>query len=376
MFLIGSLIVLLWLALFVIIDYFLFRSNEPSQNPNVSYSASDVTFLIAARNEEFNISECLQSIISAANSVDSVSVIIVDDDSEDNTSTIIKQLAAKNSRLNLTPLKNDSQGKKSALYLGLQEVRTKLIYLIDADCKLAPTTLNAALYELNTTSASVVLGLVKYAHKNYFQKLIALEQLNTMAVTQAFTKAERPIMANGGNLLFHQDHISQYRKALKSEIASGDDMFFLEQAVKSGANIAFAEEAVVFTQAPRNCSELISQRVRWAGKAAHYKSLLPKLLPAFVWGVNFSFLVLVIMSIVTNTFLYLGFSLVVLKIVLEYAFHSRWFFRYGQKHRILDAVVLSTIYPFYVSFIGLLYIAKPNYTWKGRYLKKGRLIKD
>lgn len=373
MFWIALLIVLSWFVLFATIDFFLQRKRRVYEQNGEVYTISDVTFLIAARNEESKISTCLHSIISSSLEEKRASIIVVDDASEDGTKHVAEQVAKEFPQIDLKILAANGVGKKAALLTGLSEVKTKFIYLVDADCELLPNSLDAALLAVNNTSATVVLGMVKYTYINFFQKLVALEQLNTMAVTHAFANVNKPIMANGGNLLFHTKHINEYRTSLNSEIASGDDMFFLERVLDSSAEITFEEKAIVSTCAPRNLDELIKQRVRWAGKAGSYENLLPKLLPAFVFIVNFSFILLVFFTFYTSTFAFFGLSLIILKTALEYAFHTKWFFRYGQKHRVIDAVLLSAIYPFYVSFVAFLSKAKPSYDWKGRHLKSGRI---
>lgn len=373
MFWIASLIMTLWFVLFATINYFLNHRKQGFKEKVTNFTKSDVTFLIAARNEADNISACLNSIITSCISDRKTSIVLIDDHSDDATIEIAESIAKDFPEANIKILLNNGIGKKSALLAGSQQVETELIYLMDADCELDPNSLETALSCLNNSAATVVLGMVKYIHENYFQKLIALEQLNTMAVTQAFANASKPIMANGGNLLFHAQHLDDYRAALKGDTASGDDMFFLEQVLVSGAEIYFDENSLVKTKPPSTLSELLAQRVRWAGKAGMYKSTLPKMLPLFVFGINFGFILLVLASIYTNTFFYLGLLLIILKATLEYAFHVKWFCQYGHKHRVLDAVLLSAIYPFYVSFVGIFSLVRPSYEWKGRQVKNGLL---
>ena len=44
--------VFMWLVLFAGIDYFLFGTSDHTEQPEEVFSYADITFLIAARNEE------------------------------------------------------------------------------------------------------------------------------------------------------------------------------------------------------------------------------------------------------------------------------------------------------------------------------------
>ena len=82
-------------------------------------------------------------------------------------------------------------------------------------------------------------------------------------------------MCNGANLAYTKTLF----KAINgfegnTNIASGDDVFLLEKAIKRNKNTVHYlknTDATVFTKPVKNYSALISQRKRWASKTGQSK---------------------------------------------------------------------------------------------------------
>jgi cellulose synthase/poly-beta-1,6-N-acetylglucosamine synthase-like glycosyltransferase len=362
---IGVGLVAVWWLFFVSIDYFLRKRNPESEQIGIEFLKSDITVLIAARNEERDIYNCLES-ISAEMQETRISVLLVNDHSTDNTLMEVDKAILQFQNIDVSVIENVEHGKKAALSLGLKQVKTKLIYLTDADCQIQSGTFNFILKRMNHGSFAAILGVVEYEVTSWFSRLIALENWNNMAVTEALTKAGKPILSNAGNFMFQTKFLPLFQESLESKFASGDDMFFLEKLTAQGEKIGFEKNAVVKTNAPETLIDLFAQRVRWAGKSTGYNNWLAKAIPAFVWLMNSAFISWMIVSVVFDHFLLWGLFPFCLKVLIEYAFHAQWFKRYEVKHRLFDGIALSTVYPIYVVIIGLMALLKPSFTWKGR----------
>ena len=72
-----------------------------------------ISILIAARNEEDNIYNLLQSIYNQSFSKELFEVLIIDDHSEDNTQLIIDKFIHDHKDLNLKVFKSEKTGKKA-----------------------------------------------------------------------------------------------------------------------------------------------------------------------------------------------------------------------------------------------------------------------
>lgn len=104
-----------------------------------------VSVIVAARNEEQNIEEALQSLLAL--DYDNSEIIVVDDRSTDATGEILDRIAADNPRLrvdHVTELPPGWLGKNYALYHGVAQSSGELILFTDADIVMQPSLLRRA----------------------------------------------------------------------------------------------------------------------------------------------------------------------------------------------------------------------------------------
>jgi len=101
--------------------------------------ACDVSILIPARDEEPNIRATLEAVL--ANRDRNFEVIVLDDHSTDRTASIVKEIAARDSRVRLQDapdLPVGWCGKQHACHVLAKSARNPLLVFIDADVRLAP----------------------------------------------------------------------------------------------------------------------------------------------------------------------------------------------------------------------------------------------
>ena len=137
------LIVLLWISLSIaagaltmtIWNLALFARSRP----DAAASASSVTVCIPARNEEANIEACLRSVLASDHAA--TPVLVYDDQSTDNTRTIVDQFRSLDGRLSLCPtrpLPDGWVGKQHACDRLGRHAATDWLLFIDADVRLSP----------------------------------------------------------------------------------------------------------------------------------------------------------------------------------------------------------------------------------------------
>jgi cellulose synthase/poly-beta-1,6-N-acetylglucosamine synthase-like glycosyltransferase len=104
-----------------------------------------LSIVIAARDEERNIEEALESLLAL--DYPDFEIVLVNDRSTDRTGTIAARLAARDPRLRLlhvTALPDGWLGKNHALWLGTAAATGTVILFTDADVVMEPTTLRRA----------------------------------------------------------------------------------------------------------------------------------------------------------------------------------------------------------------------------------------
>lgn len=108
-------------------------------------SAPRVSIVVAARNEEKNVEEALQSLLSQ--DYQNLEIIVVNDRSTDQTGEILDWLARGDPRLQIVHIAELSHGwlgKNHALYFGAQRASGELLLFTDADVVMHPVTVSKA----------------------------------------------------------------------------------------------------------------------------------------------------------------------------------------------------------------------------------------
>lgn len=357
-----------WFAIFVFVDTHLVKQSQAvseGQKNNTSLS-----IVIAARNEELNIIRCLSSIRSQTCLPVNTQVIVVDDHSGDQTADAVRnfQAASTDMDIQLVTLSGNT-GKKAALRAGLPGAMGDFVFLTDADCFLAPNTLATALEKAISTGKPVVMGPVLYESNSFYQRILELENLNNQCVSEAFLNAGKPVMANAANLLLHRSILPLYQASLNNTSASGDDVFFVQGLGKEQYTGCYSLRNAVFTDPPADLDALVQQRLRWASKSVQYKSQTARLAAALVWLINLFFVAGLLLPFFDARFVFPVILALLVKAMIEFAYHRHWFHKYNVHHNWLQGLVLSCSYPVYVTTIGLLATLRVGFRWKGRYYK-------
>ena len=353
---------IVWSLVFVLIDSHVEEATEV--NSNMLRSMKSLSVVIVMRNEENSILDCLYSLDKQFNLPDKSEVILVDDHSADDSFRIACEYEAVNFDLRVLAL-TDGDGKKAGLKLALEMTRNELIYFTDADCWLSTHVINELASELELNGCKAVFGPVQMpSNGSLHQRLLQIENLNNQTVTEAFIRLGRPIMANGANMLIPREQISTYLTSLESHTQSGDDVFYA-QRIGQSASCIMSNQTTVWTNGPSDFNEFINQRLRWAAKTKNYNSWIAMGFGVLVFCVNLIFF----LSLLMIPFVKGVFWILVLfgaKSIIEYTFHKKWLHKYGIEHNLVNAMLLSTSYPLYVVFIGLLSMIGVGYNWKGR----------
>jgi chlorobactene glucosyltransferase len=156
---IYQIIIAIGLVLFTVNTILNLRSlRAPSKRAKVPDPAPMVSILVPARNEELNIEACVKSL--QQQDYPNFEIVVLDDNSTDNTAEIVSRIAAEDNRVRLIkgqPLIENWAGKPFACYQLAQEARGSWYLFADADTIHAPYMLRSTLalaMELNTSLLS------------------------------------------------------------------------------------------------------------------------------------------------------------------------------------------------------------------------------
>ncbi|MBU2939085.1 glycosyltransferase [Lacinutrix sp. C3R15] len=337
--------------------------------------------IIPFRNEAENLPELLASIETLQYPKHLFEIILVDDASEDASVAIIKDYistkktasASSNIRI-IKNIRNSLSPKKDAITSAIQVANHNWIVTTDADCVLPKFWLDSFDAFIQKTETHFIVAPVTYSKVNSFLKRFQLlDILSLQGATIGGFGIQKPFLCNGANLAYKKDLFNTV-KGFKgnTNIASGDDIFLLEKALKQDAKKVHylkCQHTIVTTEAEKTISNLIAQRVRWASKSTNYKNSFAKVVGLLVLLTNASIICALILSITGiinfNFFIYLF----LIKCSIDFLLVFKTVRFYKQEAFLSSFLFSCILYPFfsiYVVFVSVF----TNYKWKGRAFKK------
>ncbi len=327
-----------------------------------------LTLIICARNEEKNIGLCISSLLKQEYVLNKVQLILINDASSDATVQRAENIL-KTSGINYKIISNHQQkGKKQSITYAMQFASNELIVLRDADTfTLSHKWLQSISDFYQNTRADLIIAPVAIAnYSGFFWALQAIENnvLALAACGSAYYK--KPFLCNGANLIFTKSVFEKTKGyASHIDIASGDDIFFLEDVKKiKESQIAYlkSKDALVYTYPTFSFNDLLLQKTRWASKFKLNKNKLNLTLSFFSFGVNLGWLFcLSCVSIPAYAQLCILFIFFKLFIDILLLFLASGFIK--NKNVLWFGLPVGFIYPVYAAIIGIasLFI-KPR--WK------------
>ncbi len=335
-----------------------------------------IAVVIAARNEEKNIAECLDKILEQKYPELDFEIIVVDDHSTDQTGMVIQRYADKYPNVKLISLVETS-GKKNAIAAAIAVTQAELIVTTDADCTMEKNWLSGIAAFYSNTRCKMIVAPVAFTNPvSVFEKMQSLELMALVGSTAGSLYFNTAILCNGANLA--------YTRAVFNELdgfsgingsASGDDVLLMYKiAEKYPEEIRFFkdQEAIVYTPAKKKLNEFINQRKRWASKGFKALNAATRMVSILVY--SFSFLLL-LTSLLTGlaalkSALYLPFfefCLIIagIKCIIDFLllFLAASFFK--RKHELFLFLPEQLLYMLYVVVVGMLG-STGKYEWKGR----------
>jgi len=164
-----------------------------------------VSLIIPARNEEMNIRECILS--AQKSSYPFVEIIVVDDQSSDDTAKIVASLKENDSRITLlsvNELPEGWAGKNYALFTGASHAQSDWLLFIDADVRLDESAIVQSLHFARQESIDI-LSLSPYQIcLTYYEKILQPEifyLLNYMYPLHRINQNKSSIAALNGSFI-------------------------------------------------------------------------------------------------------------------------------------------------------------------------------
>ncbi len=334
------------------------------------------TVVIPFRNEAKNLPTLLNSIAQLNYQASLFEIILVNDDSEDLSKDIVTKFISS-SALDITLIDNERQSnspKKDAISSAIKISKYDWIITTDADCVLPKYWLDSFDTFIQQNDAKMIVGPVTYHQVNGFLKQFQLlDFLSLTGSTIAGFGIGKPFLCNGANLAYKASFFNSMNGFEGNDtIASGDDIFLMEKALKTDVNSVRylkSTHAIVQTIPQPNFKSLLSQRIRWANKTSNYNNNFAKLVGLMVLLAN-SVIVIGFVLMVLRLFHFKTFTyLFLLKLLIDFLLIYKTSVFFSKEQALKYYLPSSLLYPFfsvYVAVVGSF----SSYKWKDRRFKK------
>ncbi len=223
--------------------------------------APPVSVVIAAFNEAKVIQSTIHSVLDTAYRGE-MELVIVDDGSTDETAALVEQIAATEPRIRFQRQPNG--GKSVALRTAMSLVENEIIVFLDADTRFERGTIGALVRPLADPAVGAVSGHAKVGNLRTF-----IARCQGLEYTCGFN-LDRRAYALWNCITVAPGAVSALRRSALDE-AGGFSLDTLAEDTdltlclhRAGSRVAYAHDAVAWTEAPETMRSLAKQRFRWA----------------------------------------------------------------------------------------------------------------
>ncbi len=343
-----------------------YNYEKPSIDPENPFK---VSLIIPVRNEIDRLPDLIADLRDQDYPRANYEVILVDDHSEDGSKEFLQEACRSNKNFRFASLDGQYSGKKKAINLGCSMAAYHWIIQTDADCRLEPGFIrgHASLASSgeHVLITGPVLTLPEYGIWNKFE---AIEMLSLTATGMATFLRGSQVICSGANLSYSRDFYEEVKAVLLAiPSVSGDDMFLLIQAKKTGKKMAylFTPGTLVRTAPAGSIGSFIKQRIRWGSKVRHYSDAGLLTLSLLVWLANAVLLFFTVAAFLYPNIIPVLLFLWVTKSSIEFVFLHQATRVFRCRKLLYVFPVAAFFYYFYITVAGALSMAG-RFSWKGR----------
>ncbi|MEK4251498.1 glycosyltransferase family 2 protein [Paenibacillus sp. FSL W7-1287] len=254
----------------IIAGYGYYMKNDKRDIPDIEGEAPFVSIMVPAHNEGKVIVQTVRSLLALDYPHDRYEIIIINDNSSDNSKELLEQLQQQHAGRQLIIINTDAvtggKGKSNALNIGFQRSKGELIAIYDADNTPEKTALRYLVAEIvHDSSLGAVIGKFRTRNRdvNLLTRFINIETLSFQWMAQAgrwnlFKLCTIP----GTNFILRRSIIEAIGGWDTKAIAEDTEISF--QIYRLGYRIKFQPKSVTWEQEPQSLRVWFKQRTRWA----------------------------------------------------------------------------------------------------------------
>jgi len=268
--------IITFIQLFYYLFFFLRLALFKTKPKNISQT-HPVSVIICSRDEAANLVKNLPGALVQKYKT-THEVIVVDDNSLDESKYIIEEFQRKFRQLQLIELKQEARfipGKKYPLSVGIKTAKYEIVLLTDADCVPVSEFWIEKMQEGFTEGIEIVLGYgAMHKTKGLLNKLVRWETFHTALQYLSYAKSGIAYMGVGRNLSYKKSVFFRHKGfSAHNHVPGGDDDLFINKAsTKKNTAIVVDKDAFTLSSAPKTWKQWIRQKKRHYTTSKYYKA--------------------------------------------------------------------------------------------------------
>jgi glycosyltransferase involved in cell wall biosynthesis len=326
-----------------------------------------VSVIICARDEAGNLAKNLPGVlVQHYNSTHEV--IVVNDNSYDETKYILEELKKEFKQMNVVELTQEAKmipGKKFPLSIGIKTAKHEILLLSDADCVPATENWITSMQGTYDEATEIVLGYGAFhKKKGLLNKMIRWETFHTAIQYMSYALAGIPYMGVGRNLSYKKVVFFRHKGfSAHNNIAGGDDDLFINTAAtKTNTKINIDPESFTLSIPAETWGQWAKQKQRHYSTSKYYKPLHKFLLALYAFC-NFAFYPLLVTAAIFYNWQW-SLSVLGIKWLFQMTIYAKTMKKLGE----IDLLPLALFFDIWMFFYYIIFaptlIKKPRQTWK------------
>jgi cellulose synthase/poly-beta-1,6-N-acetylglucosamine synthase-like glycosyltransferase len=245
----------------------LMKSMNMKQNLSWEFNPS-VSIIVAARNEEPVIRDCIESLVHLDFPYDKLEIILVNDRSDDHTGVIMQSYEMNYNFVKYICIQEEHpilKGKTNALNEALNSASGEIIFTTDADIKVKKTWLRTLL-SYYTDECGVVSSYSIIEPQGLFSGVQSLDWMYMLTTACASFGMGIPISCVGNNMSYRRKAYDETGGYSKINFSVTEDFILLQEIRKKTkwkTSFPVNAEGMNITQPCASISELLRQKKRW-----------------------------------------------------------------------------------------------------------------
>jgi len=330
----------------------------------IADSAPFVSVVIAARNEEENLPDCLKSLADQTYPPDRFEILVANDNSTDATDLVCERFSALLPNFTFFSASENPRlpGKPNALAQAIERAKGEVVMITDADCAVPPTWIEYTAKRY-ASDVGMVGGMTLQRSASAFEGMQSLDWAYILGVASAAVSLGRPLGSIGNNLSFRKkayDDVGGYRN-IKFSVTEDYSLVQAILATKKWRFLYPLDERIVVESRPcPTLKSLIRQKHRW-GKGG----LDMKFWGFVIMAIGFSMHALLLWHFLWFNIAFAA-SMLLLKMIADYVFLFQILRRLKRTDQIRYFYWFELYYTIYVLLLPFLVFLGGRVLWKGR----------